>query len=308
MPFLFRSTNPFHRSSEMEKETIVDFDETHLRLPSCRQVHSQLRSQFDRLTSDDYVEYFQRKPTMHHFCGIVRQDASDLKVLAVAVYRYFLTTFDTVRFELDDLVVDRDERKRGLGSRLFEHLLRRAKECESTNSEAQRFFFRFGLGILVYEFQLERKDLLTSNDQIDVLEINDDDEQWLLKAHEIHRELRPHLPADPMKYIDEIRTICRAGPATLLVAVDRTRPDEIIGLAVYRKTKNTIYSEYIYCDDLVCTEAKRSSGVGRCLINSMKKQVEHELILDSGCQRSQAHRFYYREGFRIARFGFSKSI
>ncbi|CAF3268974.1 unnamed protein product, partial [Rotaria sp. Silwood2] len=55
----------------------------------------------------------------------------------------------------------------------------------------------------------------------------------------------------------------------------------------------------------ITNENSRSLGVGRCLINYMKNVGNtlgiDKLILDSGCERGRAHKFYYREGFIINR-------
>ena len=135
-----------------------------------------------------------------------------------------------------------------------------------------------------------------------------ENEQFLIQAHQIYRQLRPHLPADPGAYVTQIQEICRTGPARIIIAISNDETKEILGLSLYRVTRNVNYSRHIYCDDLVTNENQRSSGVGRCLINYMKKEGKKLgidwLVLDSGCQRGRAHRFYYREGFVISQFGF----
>jgi GNAT superfamily N-acetyltransferase len=233
-----------------------------------------------------------------------------------------LNTFDTVRFEIDDLIVDENERNHGLGTRLFRHVNEQAKQCgvsqivvhcDSTNTDAHRFFFRLGLTITLFEFYLKINQSLPSNDQIRLIDITDlpekENEQLLIQAHDVHRQLRPHLPSDPKAYINQIRDICSTGPARMVVAVNN---DEILGLTIYRVTEDIKYAKHIYCDDLVTNENARSSGVGRCLINYMKNEGKKlgidPLILDSGCQRGRAHKFYYREGFIINRLGFTMAI
>jgi hypothetical protein len=56
----------------------------------------------NKFTSEDYVQYLQQL----HVCGILRKTESETKVLALAVYRNHFSTFDTIRFEIDDLIVD----------------------------------------------------------------------------------------------------------------------------------------------------------------------------------------------------------
>jgi len=300
---------------------IVPFDETLLRLPSCLAVHAQLRSNLKKFTSEEYVQFIGKL----HVCGIIRKIGSETIVLALAVYRNHLSTYDTIRFEIDDIIVDEKERNHGLGTRLLQYLIKQAKQCgviqilihcDLTNTDAHRFFFRFGLTILVFEFYLNNYQLLESNKQIRVIDITDlpekENEQLLIQAHDIYRQLRPHLPTDQKAYINQIRDVCHTGPARMIIAINDDEKKEILGLAVYRVTRNVKYSKHIYCDDLVTNENKRSTGVGRCLINYMKNEGEklgiQPLILDSGCQRGLAHRFYYRERFIISQFGFSMLI
>jgi GNAT superfamily N-acetyltransferase len=305
----------------MLNEIIVRFDENLLRLPSCLTVHAQLHSNLTKFTSEDYLQFVQQL----HVCGIIRKTEGETKVLALAVYRNHLSTFDTIRFEIDDLIVDENERNHGLGTRLLHYLIDQAKQCNAvqilihcdlTNTDAHRLFFRLGLTILLFEFYLKNHQLLPSNNQIHVIDITDlpenENEQLLIRAHDIFRQLRPHLPTDQKAYINQIRDICRTGPARMIGAINNDEKKEILGLAVYRVTRNIIYSKHIYCDDLVTNENNRSSGVGRCLINYMKNEGKKlgidPLILDSGCQRGRAHKFYYREGFIINRLGFTMAI
>ena len=299
---------------EMSNETIVELDETFLRLPSCFTLHAQLRS---KLSTENYSPLVRSSK----LCGIVRENDDETRIVALAAYRVFLTTYDTIRFEIDDFIVDENERNHGLGTRLLQYLVEQAKQqhvrqilihCEPTNTRAHRFFFRFGLTIIMFEFNMQGLHVLPENDQIHAVDITDlpeeENERWLIDAQDIYRQLRPHLPTDQQNYIKQIREICRTGPARMIVVVSKNESKEILGLALYRFTENALYSQHIYCDDLVTNEIHRSSGVGRCLINSMKnegiKRDIHRLILDSGCQRGRAHKFYHREGFIISRFGF----
>ncbi|CAF3237498.1 unnamed protein product [Rotaria sp. Silwood2] len=303
-----------------QKRMLVVFDETLLRLPSCLNVHTQLHSHLNKYTSDEYVQFIQQ---LNHIniCGIIRKNESETIVLALAVYRNFLTTYDTVRFEIDDLIVDEKERNHGLGTCLINYLIQQAKQCNAlqitihcdlTNTDAHRLFFRLGLTINTFEFYLKNNQLLESNNKINVIDITDleenENKQFLIRAYDIYRQLRPHLPDDQTAYINQIRNICRLGPARIIIAINN---NEILGLAAYRITYNVIYSKHIYCDDLVTNENNQSLGVGRCLINYMKNVGNtlgiDRLILDSGGQRGRAHKFYYREGFIINRFGFRMS-
>lgn len=68
----------------------------------------------------------------------------------------------------------------------------------------------------------------------------------------------------------------------------------------------------LYVDDLVTTDKERSKGYGKEMIKFFEAEARSNgaeyLILDSGMQRKDAHRFYLREGFEICGFHFQKPI
>jgi GNAT superfamily N-acetyltransferase len=119
--------------------------------------------------------------------------------------------------------------------------------------------------------------------------------EWLAQAGPIHRQLRPNLPAD---YAGRIAAIVRGG-AAMSVAI---RAERVVGLAVYRFFENSHAGLRCYVDDLV----------GRALIDHLQALARaracRSLELESGSQRSSAHRFYFREGFVITGFSFKKDL
>lgn len=130
------------------------------------------------------------------------------------------------------------------------------------------------------------------------------DVEWLLRAETIHRQLRPHLPDD---YLLKMKRVLKDARIALAVEENNVR-----GLAVYRWHENTYDGLKFYIDDLVTDETLRSRGVGHALIAHLesvaKKLGANGLVLDSGTQRTQAHKFYFREGFVIPAFNFKKSF
>ena len=87
---------------------------------------------------------------------------------------------------------------------------------------------------------------------------------------------------------------------------------DVLGLAVWRSAENTFAGRYMYIDDLVTDQGRRSSGVGQRLLARCEELARAmgcvELVLDSGVQRADAHRFYFRERFSISAFNFRKSL
>jgi GNAT superfamily N-acetyltransferase len=66
---------------------------------------------------------------------------------------------------------------------------------------------------------------------------------------------------------------------------------------------------YLYVDDLVTDESERSKGYGDAifdwLVNYAKEQNCDQFHLDSGVQRFDAHRFYFRKRMKILAYHFS---
>ena len=131
------------------------------------------------------------------------------------------------------------------------------------------------------------------------------DEALLGRAQAVHRQLRPHLPPD---YAARMKQVF-AGGAEMAVAI---RAGEVAGIAVFRVLEKTFSGRELYCDDLVTDAGRRSTGVGHALIAYMEKVGRERgcdvLALDSGTQRQQAHKFYFREQMPITAFHFSKKL
>ncbi|MBK7661466.1 MAG: GNAT family N-acetyltransferase [Betaproteobacteria bacterium] len=127
----------------------------------------------------------------------------------------------------------------------------------------------------------------------------------LAAAEGIHRQLRPHLPPD---YRGRLEQVFASG-AEMAVALDGER---VVGVTVFRVIEKTFSGRELYCDDLVTDEALRSKGAGKAMIAYMESVARARgcdvLALDSGCQRQQAHKFYFREGLPITAFHFQKSV
>ncbi|MCM3821455.1 GNAT family N-acetyltransferase [Streptomyces sp. DR3-1] len=85
-----------------------------------------------------------------------------------------------------------------------------------------------------------------------------------------------------------------------------------VAVAGWRVIANTSAIRKLYVDDLVTAEAARSTGAGRELVAYLEDRAREldcrVLDLDSGTQRTDAHRFYLRERFSIRAFHFSKLL
>lgn len=128
---------------------------------------------------------------------------------------------------------------------------------------------------------------------------------WLARAEAVHRELRPHLAAD---YAGTMQRVFAGGGRFSVAALD----DRVVGVAVHRIYENTADGVHLYVDDLVTTQAERSRGAGRALLDHLKSIARDAgcafLTLDSGTQRRQAHKFYFREALVVTAFHFAMPI
>ncbi len=85
--------------------------------------------------------------------------------------------------------------------------------------------------------------------------------------------------------------------------------NEVLCVAGFVVGQKLAWQKHLYVDDLVTSEAHRSTGAGKFLIDWLKhyarKQGCKQLHLDSGVTRFGAHRFYLREGFDITSHHFA---
>ena len=129
--------------------------------------------------------------------------------------------------------------------------------------------------------------------------------EWLVHSEAVHRQLRPQLPTD---YVWRMKQVFASG-AEMAICV---REEAVCGITVFRIMEKTHSGRELYCDDLITDATMRSTGVGHTLIAYTEAlAIERQcncLSLDSGTQRDQAHKFYFREGLTVPAFHFSKPI
>ncbi|WP_203525612.1 GNAT family N-acetyltransferase [Crenobacter caeni] len=134
-------------------------------------------------------------------------------------------------------------------------------------------------------------------------------EDLLAAALPVHRQLRPNLPDEPAAYRAMMARVF-AGGARMFVALDDA--DQVQGVALWRVYENTYQGRRLYLDDLVTGEAHRSQGVGKALLAACEAEAARQgcgyFSLDSGTWRTDAHRFYFREGFTIQSFHFVRPL
>lgn len=129
--------------------------------------------------------------------------------------------------------------------------------------------------------------------------------EWLARAELVHRQLRPKLPDD---YTKKMRSVFAGGARMCVAAIG----DTVVGVAVYRVYENTFDGIHLYVDDLITDEGLRSNGIGKALMEHIQVVARDtacvSVTLDSGTQRQQAHKFYFREGMVVTAFHFEKEL
>ncbi|WP_231940862.1 GNAT family N-acetyltransferase [Acidihalobacter aeolianus] len=117
------------------------------------------------------------------------------------------------------------------------------------------------------------------------------------RCYAVMRQLRPHLVAD--EFIARVRSQMTSG-FRLAMLEEESR---VCAVAGFRIVENLSIGRHLYVDDLVTDEAGRSQGFGTAVIAWLDETARRtdclQLVLDSGVQRFDAHRFYLRAGFAI---------
>ncbi|MFG2975582.1 GNAT family N-acetyltransferase [Streptomyces sp. NPDC048331] len=120
-------------------------------------------------------------------------------------------------------------------------------------------------------------------------------------------ELRPHLTEELFL---RIHTEAHGQGLRFTAAYDAD--GGCVGAAGWRIVVNTSLVRSLYVDDLVTASAARSTGVGHELLAHLERHALAAgctaLTLESGTQRTDAHRFYFRERMAVTAFSFEKPL
>ncbi|MFI1313906.1 GNAT family N-acetyltransferase [Streptomyces albidoflavus] len=140
-----------------------------------------------------------------------------------------------------------------------------------------------------------------------IIDLPPDDPRLTADALPVLAELRPHLTA---RLLEEV--YAAGHPQGLRFSALYDTEGRCVAVAGWRVIANTSAIRKLYVDDLVTAEAARSTGAGRELVAYLEDRAREldcrVLDLDSGTQRTDAHRFYLRERFSISAFHFGKLL
>jgi GNAT superfamily N-acetyltransferase len=119
-------------------------------------------------------------------------------------------------------------------------------------------------------------------------------------------ELRPHLT--PESFVARVKRQQASGYRLAYLQEDA----ECLCCAGFRILENLAWGKFLYVDDLVTRETARSRGFGgemlRWLVDFARREGCDEFHLDSGTQRTGAHRFYFKHGLLVKTFHFSMPL
>jgi len=125
-------------------------------------------------------------------------------------------------------------------------------------------------------------------------------------TYPVVRQLRPHL--DEADYPARVERMRENGYRLAAVVED----GETLAVAGFRVLDYLAHGRFLYVDDLVTGEASRSAGHGKLLLRWLEDEARRadcgQIQLDSGVQRAEAHRFYFREGMSITSYHFAKAL
>jgi len=87
---------------------------------------------------------------------------------------------------------------------------------------------------------------------------------------------------------------------------------DVLCVAGFRIGENLAWNKYLYIEDLVVGDGKRSQGCGasmlRWLIRYARDNGCQQVHLDTGVQRYAAHRFYFSQRMAISSYHFSVAL
>ena len=124
----------------------------------------------------------------------------------------------------------------------------------------------------------------------------------------VMRQLRPHL-MDEADFVARCRVQMAEAGWTLIHVADG---DTVAAVAGFRIQHMLHSGKTLYVDDLVTAEDQRGKGFGEALMAWMESHAREQgcetFSLDSGTQRTGAHKFYFRLGLPITAFHFAKKL
>lgn len=126
------------------------------------------------------------------------------------------------------------------------------------------------------------------------------------RCFKVIKQLRPHLVEG--EFIDLISK--QKAQGYVLAYIEHN--GEVAAALGFRISDFLARGKCLYIDDLITCESARKKGFGKALldwsIDIAKREGCHQVHLDSGHHRYDAHRLYLDQGFHITSHHFSMSL
>jgi GNAT superfamily N-acetyltransferase len=135
-----------------------------------------------------------------------------------------------------------------------------------------------------------------------------DDNLSLRRCFPVMQQLRPHLTEE--RYLELVAGMAKTDGYRIAYV------EEAGGVAAAAgfRLMTLLYTDgpVLYVDDLVSDGTRRSRGHGNALMRWLVEYARQrgclELHLDSGVQRFDAHRFYFRERMHVSAYHFRLAL
>lgn len=130
-------------------------------------------------------------------------------------------------------------------------------------------------------------------------------------AFDAMRALRPALTE--VDFADRVREQAEDG-YRIVAAFDEADGERALAVVGFRAASNLAWGRHCYVDDLSTLPAARGRGAASQLLSWIFDEAARsgasQVHLDSGVQveRQDAHRLYFRTGFRISSYHFSRTV
>jgi GNAT superfamily N-acetyltransferase len=124
----------------------------------------------------------------------------------------------------------------------------------------------------------------------------------IMDCYPVMQALRPHIAEQQF-----LSTVRRQEQTGYRLAFVKARVG-VVAVSGFRIGENLAWGRFLYVDDLVTAPGQRSRGHGGGLLSWLEELAAREgcgqLHLDSGIQRTDAHRFYERAGMTMTSLHF----
>ena len=142
---------------------------------------------------------------------------------------------------------------------------------------------------------------------LEFVDLQPGDPRLIREVLPVLSELRTELSAS------ELEAVYAEGyPQGLRFTAAYEQAGRCVAVAGWRVVATTVCGRKLYVDDLVTTTSARGRGIGSALLSELAERAraaECSVIdLDSGLHRTDAHRFYLREGMPVHSLHFLRRL